>query len=212
MPKSTLDDILVRLHLLETELEAEIDRILHEKRQLFRYTLARGRIHFERGMKALHREHRTALWTYLRTARIGHILTAPLIYSLFIPFVLLDVLVTLYQHVCFRVYRIPLVRRREYLVIDHQHLVYLNIVEKFNCMYCGYSNGLIEYVREVTSRTEQFWCPIKHARRTPDPHCRTNLFVDYGDALAYKMRLEELRRELSALKQETAEQSKRLFG
>ena len=46
MPKSTVDDILERLHLLETELEAEIDRILHEKRQLFRYTLARGKIQF----------------------------------------------------------------------------------------------------------------------------------------------------------------------
>lgn len=85
MPKSTLDDIFERLHLLETELEAEIDRVLLEKRQLFRYTLARGKIHFERGMKALHLEHRTDLWTYLRTARIGHVLTAPFIYSIFSP-------------------------------------------------------------------------------------------------------------------------------
>lgn len=118
---------------------------------------------------------------------------------------LLDVLVTLYQHICFPVYRIPLVRRREYIVIDRQHLVYLNAVEKFNCMYCGYSNGLIEYVREITSRTEQYWCPIKHARRTPDPHCRFNLFVDYGDAQNYNSQLQELREELSALKQKTAQ-------
>ncbi|TNF34624.1 MAG: hypothetical protein EP315_06995, partial [Gammaproteobacteria bacterium] len=70
---------------------------------------------------------------------------------------------------------------------------------KFNCVYCGYSNGLIEYIREITARTEQYWCPIKHAQRTPDPHRFSDRFVDYGDAEAYKSRLEELRKQLSEL-------------
>ena len=34
-----------------------------------------------------------------------------------------------------------------------------------NCIYRSYANGLCSYVTEVAARTEQHWCPIKHARR-----------------------------------------------
>jgi hypothetical protein len=79
-------------------------------------------------------------------------------------------------------------------VIDRQHLSYLNAIEKFNCMYCSY--GLIAYIREVFSRTEQFWCPIKHARRAVNAHQRTEKFVDYGDVAQYKEQLKILRERL----------------
>ena len=199
MSNSHIDDILNRLHTLQEELENEIDRVLTEKRERFQYTLKRGRVRFERGMRALQRHQKTALWTYIRDARLGHLLTAPVTYSLIIPFVLLDIMVSLYQHVCFRVYGIPRVSRKKYFVIDRQHLAYLNVVEKFNCIYCGYGNGLIEYTREIAGRTEQYWCPIKHARRTPDPHRLVDHFVDYGDADAYRDRLQTLREELDTM-------------
>jgi hypothetical protein len=80
------------------------------------------------------------------------------------------------------------------LIIDRQQLAYLNIFQKINCIYCGYGNGLIEYVREIAARTEQYWCPIKHARRTPDPHHLVEKFVDYGDAEAFEARLEALQK------------------
>jgi len=144
MHGSPMDDFLNRLHALEAELEAEIDRLLREKRQLFRYTLERGRVRFENGMRVLHRHQREGLWAYLRTARLGHLLTAPVIYSLLIPFVALDIMVTLYQHICFRVYGISRVARMDYFVIDRHHLAYLNAIEKLNCVYCGYASGLIE--------------------------------------------------------------------
>jgi hypothetical protein len=43
---------------------------------------------------------------------------------------------------------------------DRRKLAYLNAIEKLNC---DYANGILTYAREIASRTEQFWCPIKHA-------------------------------------------------
>ncbi len=201
MQNSSLDEILGRLQSLQAELEDEIDRILSEKRELFHYTYERGKVHFEHGFKALLRTQRTGIFAYLRSSRLSHILSAPIIYSVSIPLLLLDVMITLYQHICFRIYKIPRVSRSDYFCIDHQHLAYLNIIEKFNCMYCSYGNGLVEYSREIIARTEQYWCPIKHAKRTPDPHHLVDRFVDYGDAEAYKKNLERFQKEWSDISQ-----------
>lgn len=202
MNKSTLDEILSRLQLMQAELEAEIDRLLEEKRQQFHYTLKQGKVRFEQGVKALQRRQRTGLWRYLRNARLAHVLSAPIIYSVIFPLLSLDLMITLYQHVCFRIYGIPLVVRSEYMRLDRLQLSYLNAIEKINCIYCSYGNGLIEYCREISARTEQYWCPIKHARRTPDPHNRMEQFADFGDAESYKKRLTELRKNWDDIKKE----------
>ena len=41
------------------------------------------------------------------------------------------------------------------------------------------------YVREIVGRTEQYWCPIKHARRVIGAHPQYAQFYDYGDATAF---------------------------
>ena len=197
MRSSTLDEILQRLQQTQHELEQELDRLLEEKREQFQYQLRRGRVVFEKNMRALQREYKTGLWRYVRNAPITFILSAPVIYGMILPLLLLDISITLYQHICFRIYRIPRVRRGDYLTIDRHHLAYLNAIEKLNCVYCGYGNGLIEYAREITARTEQYWCPIKHARRTLDQHARMQKFFDYGDAEEYKQNLEVIRRDWS---------------
>ncbi len=122
--------------------------------------------------------------------------TAPVIYSLIIPFALLDLWMSLYQAICFPVYGIPPVKRTQYIVFDRQHLAYLNWIETLNCLYCGYANGLIAYVREIASRTEQYWCPIKHALRVKDPHQRYFEFLEYGDAQGYRAKLTAFRDRL----------------
>jgi hypothetical protein len=66
-----------------------------------------------------------------------HLLTAPVIYTLIIPGLLLDLFVTLYQWICFPVYKITKVKRGDHIVIDRQYLRYLNLIEKINCVYCG---------------------------------------------------------------------------
>jgi hypothetical protein len=65
-----------------------------------------------------------------------------------------------------------------------------------NCTFCSYANGLIAYVREVAARTEQYWCPIRHARTMPVQHSRYHLFFDYGDAERYWRDLVPLRNQL----------------
>jgi hypothetical protein len=101
--------------------------------------------------------------------------------------------------VCFPLYRIPKVKRSDYFVFDRTHLAYLNLLEKVNCAYCSYGNGLIAYCREIFGRTEQYWCPIKHARGVLHAHPHYHGFVDYGDAQNYAAELERLRAELTQL-------------
>lgn len=200
MRKPAIDDILQRLHTLQRELEQEIDCLLKEKRELFRYSLEQGKVRFEQGMQRLLKTQKTGVWRYLRTSPARHLLSAPVVYSVFFPFLLLDIGTTLFQQICFRIYGIPLVQRGDYLIQDRQHLAYLNIIEKLNCLYCGYANGIIEYVREVAARTEQYWCPVKHTRRSPDPHRLSQDFLDYGDVESYRTRLDGLREELKTIR------------
>lgn len=177
-------------------LEAELDAELAERREAWRYRVDRGRVIFDREIRARHRAARVRLADFLSAARPMVILTAPVIYALIVPFVLLDLCVSLYQAICFPVYRIARVRRADHIAFDHQHLAYLNGLQKLNCLYCSYCNGLISYVREIAGRTEQYWCPIKHARRLAGPHDHYPHFVDYGDAEAYLAESKPLRDRL----------------
>ena len=194
MVNEVLEEILFRLRETQREFDQEFDRLLAEGREQFRYNLRRGKVVFERNVRRLHLEQRIGVWNYVKGAPVSFIITAPVIYGMVIPFALLDLSVTIYQHICFRIYRIPLVKRSDYLVIDRHRLPYLNVIEKLNCVYCGYGNQVIEYAREISGRTEQYWCPIKHAQRTRDPHPRTRQFVDYGNAEGYRDELPRLRK------------------
>ncbi|MFI5247638.1 MAG: hypothetical protein ACHQWV_03695 [Nitrospirales bacterium] len=119
-----------------------------------------------------------------------------MIYSLIVPLVILDAWIWLYQNVCFPVYGIAKVDRSRYILLDRGHLRYLNWIERLNCDYCGYANGLIAYTREIASRTEQYFCPIKHAHRCSGMHSRYHEFLDFGDARAYRKELTKLRVDL----------------
>ncbi len=141
-------------------------------------------------------EERIGLWEYIRRGRISYGLTAPVIYGMIVPAVILDLSVTIYQAICFPVYGIPKVRRKDYIVLDRHRLPYLNALQKLNCVYCGYFNGLIDYVREIASRTEQFWCPIRHARRVKGVPTRYWHFLRYGDGKDLNRRWKQLREEL----------------
>jgi hypothetical protein len=133
-----------------------------------------------------HRRLKTSSWKHLRNTRTLVILSSPLIYLCVLPFLLLDAAVSLYQLVCFPIYGIPKVRRKDYLVFDRGRLAYLNTIEKIGCVYCSYANGLLAWITEVAARTEQYFCPIKHSHPLVHPHSRYAKFLPYGDARAYK--------------------------
>jgi hypothetical protein len=141
--------------------------------------------------------HRAPLLAYVLRGDIFTIVTAPVIYSLIVPFVMVDLWVSLYQALCFRAWGVRRVRRRAFFAIDRHKLGYLNGLEKANCMYCSYVNGVVAYVREVAARTEQYWCPIRHARRVRGRHHRDAGFAPYGDGAAYREALPSLRARLT---------------
>jgi hypothetical protein len=176
-------------------LERQLEIAIAKRRIELNYKVQDGAVQFEQAVIAKHRLLKARLLTYVFGARPAMILTAPAIYALIIPLLLLDLFVMVYQAVCFPVYGIPRVRRSDYLAFDRGQLAYLNAIEKLNCEYCAYANGLIAYSREVASRTEEYWCPIKHARRVLGVHARYGSFVDYGDGDAYRHDLERLRTE-----------------
>lgn len=178
-------------------LQEELAREIEKKEKILSYEIREKVVLFKEEVAAFHRTRVTPVFTYLRQARLRNILTAPLIYACLFPALFMDLVVSLYQWICFPVYGIPRVKRRKYLVLDRHYLKYLNVIEKINCYYCGYFNGLIAYVREVASRTEQYWCPIKHARSVPHPHSRYRHFADYGDSDAYHGNKQQLRHHLS---------------
>ncbi len=184
--------MLGRIQSLEEELEQEITA-----RQVdLRFRLENRRVRFEQEVLARHRQLKVGLLRYLASASWRHMLSALVIYPMIVPIVLLDIGVSLYQALCFPLYRIAKVPRGEYFAFDREQLAYLNLIEKVNCSYCAYINGLIAYVQEIVARTEQYWCPIKHACRVLGGHVRYASFVDYGDAEAYRRELGELRKVL----------------
>ncbi|MEQ8816350.1 MAG: hypothetical protein RLO51_06150 [Thalassobaculum sp.] len=186
------DSLLQRLHEAEQALEREFDL----RREALSYRLERGKAVFEQRVVAEHRRLRTGLLQFLASTSLRTYASVPFVFALIVPLAFLDLSVTVYQAVCFRLWGIRRVRRADHVVVDRHRLAYLNGIEKLNCVYCGYANGVIAFTREVASRTEQYWCPIKHALRVKGAHSRYRGFLDYGDAEGLRRRSDDLRDDL----------------
>ncbi len=192
---NNIHEIIEQIKKLEKKLSLEIQK----KEDGFFYKLQGRKVYFEEVTKRYHRTLVTKISTYISNASYLNILTAPVIWFCLVPVVFMDLIITIYQAICFPLYGIPKVQRNDYIVIDRHALNYLNAIEKLNCVYCGYFNGLIAYVQEVSARTEQYWCPIKHARRIGAIHSRYKNFLEYGDGDEYKKRIEKIRRDFADL-------------
>lgn len=182
-------------HLLTqiTALEDELRSALHEQETRVLYQINGKHIEFETTIKQAHRRLKNGFFRWLVTNRPQNLITGAIIYGMIIPLAVLDLFVSLYQATCFPIYKIVKVRRSDYIVLDRQHLEYLNFIEKFHCTYCAYGSGLIAYVDEIVARTEQYFCPIKHARKILGTHSRYARFLDYGEAEDYATKLEKYR-------------------
>jgi hypothetical protein len=182
--------LVAQLHAIEDEIERRLD----EHRQEFGYSLRRRKAVFEAAVRAEHRRVRIGVLAFLRSAELRNILVAPVIYAMIVPLGLLDLGMCVYQHICFRAWGMSRVIRSQHIVLDRHRLGYLNAIQKLNCLYCGYANGVISFAREIIGRTEQYWCPIKHAIRVRQPHQRYRNFLEYGDAEGYRTKLDDFRR------------------
>lgn len=177
-------------------LEDELRTVVHEQEERLLYRLDGKRVRFEENVRKTHRQLKRSVLYWIITDRPQNFITGPVIYALAIPLGFLDLCVTLFQATCFPIYRIAKVRRGDYLVYDRQHLEFLNWFERFHCTYCAYATGLIAYAGEIAARTEQYFCPIKHAQKVLGSHARYARFLGYGEAADYHAKLEEFRRAL----------------
>lgn len=187
-------------HLLDqmSALEDDLRREVEAQEASALYKIKGKRIEFEAAVTQAHRLLKTSFFRWLVANRPLNLVTGPIIYSMIVPLALLDLCVSFYQMTCFPIYGITKVRRSDYLVFDRQQLGYLNAIEKFHCTYCAYGNGLLAYVTEIVARTEEYFCPIKHARKMLGTHSRYARFLAYGDAADYAAKLEAFRVGLGA--------------
>ena len=178
---SRINEILSEIDKLEKELNLELDKQIKHRKEYTKITLKE-------------------FFIYLKEIPFLMILTAPIIYAMVIPAWILDGFLWVYQTINFRVYKIPFVKRDDYIVYDRGSLEYLHPIEKLGCVYCSYFNGLMAYSSEIASRTELYFCPIKHKKRLAYRHKYYKYFVDYADKEGYKKNLEKLRENLRAYK------------
>ena len=165
-------------HLLDqmSALEDELRQEVQAQEASALYQIKGKRIEFEAAVRQAHQQLKTGFFRWLVTYRPQNLITGPIIYSMIFPMLVLDICVSFYQATCFPIYGIAKVRRGNYIVFDRQALGFLNFIEKFHCTYCAYGNGLMAYVTEIVGRTEEYFCPIKHARKMLGPHSRYALF------------------------------------
>ena len=174
-------------HILSqiTELEDDLYKLFQQQQVELNYRIEGTKVRFEESIKKAQGELRIGFFRFFSQSQFRNFITSPIIYSIILPVIILDLWVTIYQSMCFPLYRIPKVRRSRYIIVDRHNLTYLHSIEKINCIYCGYVGGVFTYVREIAARTEQYWCPIKHARKILDPHRRYAHFADFGRAENY---------------------------
>ena len=189
---SPLNEILEEIRELEKKVQLELKR----REKDLRYSVRERKLIFEREILKFHKKIASSLLFYIVRAPLLTLLSAPIIYMMILPALFMNAGLWIYQTICFPIYGINKVKWRDHVVFDRHYLKYLNLIERLNCDYCSYVNGLFSYAAEIGARTEQYWCPIKHAYGKAQRHSRVHQFLDYGDADGYRTRLEELRRQV----------------
>ncbi len=171
---SNIKKIQQKIDELEIALHKEYE-LLAEK---YGFSIEQKRVEFLQHFKDKNRTFRVPAWKYAIPANIRHVLSLPFIYMMIVPTVILDFFLTIYNWIALPLYRIPIVKRGDFIVYDRQFLDYLNWIQKINCIYCTYVNGVFAYAVEIGGRTERYWCPIKAAHK---PKAYNNWYNDYAD-------------------------------
>ena len=188
-----MNDNIAKILAQMAALEEDLRTAVNDQESKMFFVIKGKRVEFESSVKAAHRKLKTNFFRWLVTNRPQNLITGPIIYSMIFPMMLFDLCVSFYQFACFPIYGITKVKRSDYMVFDRHQLDYLNFIEKFHCTYCEYGNGLMGYMSEILARTEEYFCPIKHAHKILGTHDHYNRFLAYGDAADYEAKLEEYR-------------------
>lgn len=175
---SKISQIIQNIEKSYAELKIEYQKAMEK----YGFDLKGKKVIFLQSIKEKNKALKTGLLRYILHPKIRHLLSMPFIYAMIFPALFLDFALFIYQSFAFPLYRLPKVKRRDYIVYDRRFLDYLNIIQKVHCLYCSYVNGLFAYAVEIAARTERYWCPIKAASHPKSPHTFYKEFADYGDA------------------------------
>jgi len=186
-----IKEMIEEIETMKKKLGEEIDK----EEKYVNYEISNGYIKFEKEIFKRQKENMMHLWDWFGEIPLVQLLSAPVVYIMIVPAVLLDMMLFVYQNVVSRVFKIEFGKRSDYIVFDRQYLGYLNVVEKLNCLYCAYFNGLLQYASSIAARTEFYFCPIKHAKKIAYTHEYYHTFLMYGNGDAYQKKLKELRKE-----------------
>ena len=159
------------------------------------YEIQNGYVRFEEEVLNKQKENMKNLLAWFRDIPLLHLLVSPLVYGMLIPAILFDIILFIYQQVVFKIFKFKFIKRSDYILFDRQYLGYLNSIEKLNCLYCSYFNGLMQYAAAIAGRTELYFCPIKHAKKVAYKHEYYDAFFRYGEEDEYQKKLEALRKE-----------------
>jgi len=187
-----IKEMIEEIETMKKKLGEEIDK----EEKYANYEISNGHIKFEKEIFKRQKENMMHLWDWFGEIPLVQLFSAPVVYVMIVPAVLLDMMLFVYRNVVSRVFKIEFGKRSDYIVYDRQYLGYLNVVEKLNCLYCAYFNGLMQYASSIAARTEFYFCPIKHAKKIAYKHEYYDTFLTYGDDDAYQKKLKELRKDL----------------
>lgn len=173
-----------RINQILKDIESKKEELLKEywnMKEKYWFSFIKWKLKFDNSTIKNNKNKKNSIIDSIFSTELREILAGPFIYSMVFPIVILDIFLFIYQNIAFRLYKIPLVSKREFITYDRKELDYLNAFQKFNCLYCAYVNGFLSYAVEVAWRTERYWCPIKHANKMSWWHYWQKHFADYWD-------------------------------
>jgi len=103
-----IEEIAAQIKILEDELMLE----LRKKQDEFFYTLEDKKVKFQENVIKEGRSKIISSIRYLSSFPVLAVFTIPFIWSMMLPALLVDIFVTIYQSVCFPIYKIPKVKRK----------------------------------------------------------------------------------------------------
>ena len=184
-------EIVEEIETMKIKLAEEIA----EQERHISFEIHNGYVKFENEILSRQKKNMKNLLTWFRKVPFLHFIAAPIIYIMIIPSVIIDITLFIYQQIIFRVFKFKFIKRSDYIIFDHQYLGYLNPIEKINCLYCSYVNGLMQYALAIAGRTELYFCPIKHVKKVIHEHDYYDVFLSYGDRKDYQEKLKALSEE-----------------
>ena len=175
--ESKIKKIIEKIENLNESLQEEY-KSMSDK---YGFSIKKRKVIFLQKFKKRNKEFRIPTWKYAIPKNIRHIISMPFIYMMIVPAGLLDLFLIMYNRTALPLYRISPVKRSDHFIYDRQFLDYLNIIQKINCFYCSYVNGLFSFASEIGAQTERYWCPLKAAKNPKFHHSLYKEFADYGN-------------------------------